>query len=292
MKRFLAFLFSLSLFSSGRVLAADPFPLWTGPAPGALGTGTNDIPTLTPYLADPSRATGAAMVICPGGGYGALASHEGADYALFLNRSGISCFVLKYRLGSHGYRHPVMLQDVARAIRTVRARASEWNLDRNRIGVMGSSAGGHLASTAVTHFSDGRPDDADPVERVSSRPDLGVLCYPVITMGTYTHAGSRQNLLGNNPAAELVWELSNELQVTPRTPPCFVWHTQEDTAVPVENSLQFVGALQRARVPCDFHLYEKGRHGIGLATKPPEFVDPHPWAVDLVYWLKQRGFAR
>lgn len=292
MKRFLAFLFSLSLFSSGRVLAADPFPLWTGPAPGALGTGTNDIPTLTPYLADPSRATGAAMVICPGGGYGALASHEGADYALFLNRSGISCFVLKYRLGSHGYRHPVMLQDVARAIRTVRARASEWNLDRNRIGVMGSSAGGHLASTAVTHFSDGRPDDADPVERVSSRPDLGVLCYPVITMGTYTHAGSRQNLLGNNPAAELVWELSNELQVTPRTPPCFVWHTQEDTAVPVENSLQFVGALQRARVPCDFHLYEKGRHGIGLATKPPEFVDPHPWALDLVYWLKQRGFAR
>lgn len=292
MKRFLAFLFSLSLFSSGRALAADPFPLWTTTAPGALGTGTNDIPTLTPYLADPSRATGAAMVICPGGGYGALASHEGADYALFLNRSGISCFVLKYRLGSHGYRHPVMLQDVARAIRTVRARASEWNLDRNRIGVMGSSAGGHLASTAVTHFSDGRPDDADPVERVSSRPDLGVLCYPVITMGTYTHAGSRQNLLGTNPAAELVWELSNELQVTPRTPPCFVWHTQEDTAVPVENSLQFVGALQRARVPCDFHLYEKGRHGIGLATKPPEFVDPHPWAVDLVYWLKQRGFAR
>lgn len=269
-----------------------PVPLWADGAPGALGQGTNDIPTLTPYLADADKATGAAMVICPGGGYGGLANHEGADYALYLNRVGVSCFVLKYRLGSHGYRHPAMLNDVNRAVRLVRARAADWKVDAKRVGVMGSSAGGHLASTAVTHFDAGNPNAADPVERVSSRPDLGVLCYPVITMGEFTHQGSKRNLLGTNPPPALVWELSNELRVTPETSPCFIWHTQQDGAVPVENALAFAAALQKARVPCDLHIYEKGGHGMGLAAKPPEFANPHPWAADLVYWLKQRGFAR
>src|SRR5208283_3753868 len=187
-------------------------PLWPGGAPGALGTSSNDIPTLTPYLPEPASATGAAMVICPGGSYGHLAPHEGNDYALWLNQHGVTCFVLKYRLGSHGYRHPAMLQDAARAVRLVRARAADWKIDPNRVGIMGSSAGGHLASTLMTHFDSGQLDAADPVERQSSRPDIGILCYPLITLGPYTHQSSKDNLIGTNPPPELVELLSNELQ--------------------------------------------------------------------------------
>jgi len=205
-------------------------------------------------------------VICPGGGYGGLANYEGEHYARFLNELGIVGFVLKYRLGSSGYRHPIMLQDAARAIRTLRARAAEWKLNPQRIGIMGSSAGGHLASTLLTHFDSGKPDAADPIDRQSSRPDLGILCYPVITMGEFTHQGSRNNLLGSDPSPELVRELSNELQVTKETPPCFIWHTDEDKAVPVENSLHFAQALRKAGVPFDLHVYQKGVHGLGLGT--------------------------
>lgn len=267
------------------------FPLWPNGAPGALGTNDQDKPTLTPYLPEPGQASGAAIVICPGGGYGGLAAHEGRDYALWLNDQGVAGFVLKYRLGSHGYRHPIMLGDAARAVRTVRSRAAEWGLDGKRIGIMGSSAGGHLASTLVTHFDAGEPGASDPIERVSSRPDAGILCYAVITLGEYTHQGSKNNLLGKDPAPALVELLSNEKQVTKETPPCFVWHTWEDTAVPVENSLQFAGALRRAGVPFDLHIYQKGAHGIGLAAKPP-FLNPHPWAADCLFWLKTRGFVR
>lgn len=267
------------------VAANDPVPLWPNGAPGALGSEAKDIPTLTPFLADPSKSTGAAIVVCPGGGYAGLASHEGKDYALWLNEHGISGFVLKYRLGSGGYRHPIMLQDAARAVRLVRARAGEWKIDPTRVGIMGSSAGGHLASTLLTHFEPGKPDADDPVERQSSRPDLGILCYPVITMGQYTHQGSKNNLLGKDPSPELVPLLSNELQVTPQTPPAFLWHTLEDTAVPVENSLLFASALRKAGVPFDLHIYEKGRHGIGLANG-------HPWTKDCLFWLKEHRFAR
>ena len=265
--------------------------LWPDGAPGALGKAERDIPTLTPYLPDAGKATGAAMVICPGGGYGGLAEHEGRDYALFLNQHGVTAFVLKYRLGSAGYRHPCMLQDAARAVRTVRARINEWKVDPKRVGIMGSSAGGHLASTLLTHFDAGQPEATDPVERQSSRPDLGVLCYAVITMGSRTHGGSRANLLGNDPAPELIKLLSNELQVAPQTPPCFIWHTWEDNAVKVENSFDFAVALRRHGVPFDLHIYEKGQHGIGLADQPP-FANPHPWARDLVFWLKTRDFVR
>lgn len=272
-------------------VAGDAVRLWDGPIPGALGDEAKDIPTLTPYLPDAARATGAAMVICPGGGYGGLAGHEGEDYALYLNQSGIAGFVLKYRLGSGGYRHPVMLGDAARAVRLVRARAQAWGVDPHRVGIMGSSAGGHLASTVLTHFDAGDASAEDPVDRESSRPDLGVLCYAVITMGEYTHQGSKRNLLGDEPGEDLVRLLSNELQVTPETPPCFVWHTWEDAAVPVENSLQFAAALRRSGVPMDLHIYEKGRHGIGLRDKAP-FEHVHPWARDLVFWLQERGFGR
>lgn len=265
--------------------AQEPIVLWPDGAPGALGTEDKDIPTLTPFLPDTARSSGAAMVICPGGGYGGLAPHEGRDYALWLNEHGVAGFVLKYRLGSHGYRHPAMLQDAARAVRLVRARAAEWQVDPGRVGIMGSSAGGHLASTLLTHFDAGDPAAADPVERQSSRPDLGILCYPVITLGVFTHQGSKNNLLGKDPPPELVWSLSNELQVTPRTPPCFLWHTYEDSGVPVENSLLFAAALRRAGVPFDLHVYERGRHGIGLAGG-------HPWTKDCLFWLRQHGFVR
>lgn len=270
----------------------NAFPLWSEAAPGALGSSTNDIPTLTPFLPTGGVASGAAMVICPGGGYGGLAPHEGADYALFLADHGVSCFVLKYRLGSHGYRHPAMMNDVNRAIRVVRYRASEFGVDAKRVGVMGSSAGGHLASTAVTHWDEGKPEAVDPVERQSCRPDLGVLCYAVISMGEFAHQGSKKNLLGDKPDPSLVWLLSSELQVTPRTPPCFIWHTFEDTGVAVEGSLLFAAALQRAKVPFELHVFELGRHGIGLLSKPPHFENVHPWANNLVFWLKQRQWAR
>ncbi len=268
--------------------AQTPIPLWTDDVPGALGKEEKDIPTLTPYL--PEKPSGAAVVVCPGGGYGGLAPHEGPDYANWLAQQGISAFVLKYRLGSHGYRHPVMLRDAARAVRLVRARAAEWKVDPNRIAIMGSSAGGHLASTLLTHFDSGKPDAADLVDRQSSRPDLGILCYPVITMGTNTHQGSKNNLLGKTPETDLVQSLSNETQVTSNTPPCFIWHTWEDKAVKVENSLEFAAALRRAGVPFDLHVYEHGRHGIGLADKAP-FKNVHPWAEDLLFWLKARGFV-
>lgn len=292
MKTLLVTLLLLLPLMKLRAEVGSPIPLWPEGAPGALGKVANDIPTVTPYLPDPAKATGAAIVVCPGGGYGGLAQHEGNDYALFLNREGIACFVLKYRLGSHGYRHPAMLHDAARAVRWVRANAAQYQLDPKRVGIMGSSAGGHLASTLLTHFDLGNPQADDAVERQSSRPDLGILCYPVITMEAFGHAGSRRNLLGEFPTAEQVRLLSNEKQVSPGTPPTFLWHTWEDQAVPVRNSLEFAAALERHGVKFDLHVYQQGRHGIGLAAKPPEFENPHPWAKDLVFWLKAQGFVK
>jgi acetyl esterase/lipase len=292
MNRTFSMLLLLASSASAQTNVTPAFPLWPTGAPGALGKGEKDIPTLTVYLPDSTKASGAAMVICPGGGYGGLASHEGVDYARFLNEQGVAGFVLKYRLGSSGYRHPVMLQDAARALRTVRARAAEWNLDPKRIGIMGSSAGGHLASTLLTHFDAGKPQDPDPIERQSSRPDLGILCYPVITMGEHTHQGSKSNLLGANPSPELVRDLSNELQVTKETPPTFFWHTWEDSAVPVENSLQFATALRKAGVPFDLHIYQKGAHGIGLGSAKWDPEHRHPWTQDCIFWLKVQGFVK
>lgn len=292
MKTFFAVMALLICSPAARGQTNQPFDLWPDGAPGALGKKDSDIPTLTPYLPEPDKATGAAIVICPGGGYGGLAPHEGGDYARFLNEQGIAGFVLKYRLGSGGYRHPAMLQDAARAVRTLRARAAEWSLDPKRIGIMGSSAGGHLASTLLTHFDGGQPNDPDRVERQSSRPDLGILCYAVITMGKFTHQGSKNNLLGKDPSPELVRNLSNELQVTKETPPTFIWHTWEDTTVPVENSLQFAEALRKAGVPFDLHIYQKGGHGLGLGTRQWDPEHRHPWTRDCAYWLKVQGFAR
>lgn len=268
-----------------------PVPLWPDGAPGALGSSSNDIPTLTPYLPDGTNATGAALVICPGGGYQHLAPHEGNDYALWLNQHGVTCFVLKYRLGSSGYRHPAMLHDAARAVRWVRANADQFKIDAHRVGIMGSSAGGHLAATLVTHFDAGDTNAADVIERQSSRPDLGILCYAVISMGEFAHKGSRNNLLGTNAPPDLVKLLSNELQVTTNTPPCFLWTTFEDKTVPMENTMLFAAALRKNHVPFALHIYEKGGHGMGLKDKAP-FASPHPWAGDCLFWLREQNFVK
>ena len=284
-----AILLSSLIMSHAEILA--PIPLWPGGAPGALGTNAADIPTLTPYLPDPTNTTGAALVVCPGGGYSHLAPHEGNDYALWLNQHGVTCFVLKYRLGSRGYRHPAMFNDVTRALRMVRADAADWKIDPHRIGIIGSSAGGHLAATLLTHFDSGNTNSDDPIERQSSRPDLGILCYAVITMGEYAHQGSKDSLLGKHPSKKLVKLLSNELQVKTNTPPCFIWCTYEDKTVPMENSLMFAEALRKNHVPFDLHIYQKGAHGMGLKDKPP-FTHPHPWAADCLFWLKQQCWVK
>ncbi|MGL5020082.1 MAG: alpha/beta hydrolase, partial [Luteolibacter sp.] len=197
----------------------------------------------------------------------------------------------KYRLGSKGYRHPAMLDDAARAVRLTRAQAAAWRIDAKRVGIMGSSAGGHLASTLLTHFDAGKADATDPVEQLSSRPDLGILCYPVISMGPTTHHGSKKNLLGENPPPELVELLSNEKQVTQETPPCFIWHTWEDSAVKVENSLDFAAALRKHGVPFDLHVYQKGAHGMGLGGGRAG-AEHHLWAADCLFWLEAQGFAK
>ena len=271
-----------------------PLPLWPAGAPGApgaLGDNDDDKPTLTAFLPAPEKATGAAIVVCPGGGYGGLAPHEGAGYAEWLAEHGIAGIVLKYRLGSKGYRHPAMLNDAARAMRLTRSQAAAWKIDTKRVGIMGSSAGGHLASTLLTHSDAGKADATDPVERRSSRPDLGILCYAVISMGPNTHNGSRKNLLGENPPPELVERLSNEKQVTRETPPCFIWHTWEDSAVKVENSLDFAAALRKNNVPFDLHIYQNGGHGMGLGGGRAG-GERHPWAADCLFWLKAQGFAK
>ncbi|HEV7396382.1 MAG TPA: alpha/beta hydrolase [Pyrinomonadaceae bacterium] len=270
-----------------RATPETPIVLWPGGAPGALGKEPVDIPTLTPYLPPKEKVTGAAVIVCPGGGYTHLADHEGGPVAEWLNSIGVTAFVLKYRLGPR-YHHPAPVQDAARAIRLVRSRSPEWGLDPQRIGILGFSAGGHVASTTGTHFDSGKPDAPDPIERVSSKPNLMILIYPVITMRDKTHAGSKMNLLGDNPSEELVALLSNEEQVTKDTPATFLVHTQTDTAVPVENSLMFVAALRKAGVPFEFHLYERGPHGFGLGGKDPILAT---WPDRCADWLRVHGFV-
>ena len=264
--------------------------LWPDGAPGAKGAEAADKPTLTISLPPADKASGAAVVICPGGGYGFLAvDHEGKQIAEWLNQRGIAAFMLKYRIAPR-YRHPAPLQDAQRALRTVRARAKEWNVDPKRIGTWGFSAGGHLASTAGTHFDDGRPDADEPIDRASCRPDFLILAYPVITMdASFTHMGSRVNLIGKNPDPMLVENLSNEKQVTEKAPPTFLFHTNADTAVLPENSVQFYLALRKAKVPAELHIYEKGPHGVGLAPQDPVLST---WKDLLAAWMRQQNILK
>jgi acetyl esterase/lipase len=284
-----ASLLSGAIMASGSGQGFEPRVelLWPAGAPGAIGDEAADKPTLTIWLPPADKANGAAVVICPGGGYGALAvDHEGKQVAEWLNANGIAAFMLKYRIAPR-YRHPAPLDDAQRAIRTVRARAAEWKVDPARIGILGFSAGGHLTSTAATHFDSGDPDAKDPIARAGCRPDFAVLLYPVISFTTpYMHRGSRKNLLGETPDEKLVESLSNENQVTAATPPTFLAHTNEDSGVPPENSVLFYLGLRKAGVPAELHIYEKGKHGLGLGPKDMPFST---WPQHCIEWLKGRG---
>lgn len=250
--------------------------IWPNGAPGAVGDTDEDKPSLTIYL--PKQPMGAGVVICPGGGYRNLAmDHEGKQIAEWLNARGVAGFVLKYRLGPR-YHHPAMMNDAQQAIRIVRTRAKEFGIEPNKIGVWGFSAGGHLASTVSTHFD------------TATRPDFTILGYPVVTMkGPFVHRGSRQHLLGDNPTDSDIENLSNETQITAQTPPAFLFSTVDDATVPVENSVQYFLALRRAQVPAEMHLYEKGRHGVGLAQADPILKT---WSDRLEAWLRAHAWAR
>ncbi|MCA9265500.1 MAG: alpha/beta hydrolase [Planctomycetales bacterium] len=262
--------------------------LWPEGAPGAKGTEAKDKPTLIAYHAPKETATGTAIVVCPGGGYGHLAmDHEGHQIAAWLNSIGISAFICDYRHRAKGYGHPAPLEDAQRAIRIVRAHADPWHVDPQKIGVLGFSAGGHLASTAATHFDSGDANAQDPIARVSCRPDFAVLCYAVIAFDEpYTHRGSQHNLIGETPASELVTLLSNEKQVTKETPPTFLWHTNEDAGVPAENSVYFYLALRKAGVPAELHIFQTGRHGLGLAA---DTLGTRDWSKRCEDWMRGLG---
>jgi acetyl esterase/lipase len=270
--------------------SATTQPLWPGEAPGAVGKRPADIPTITVYSPPVEKASGAAVVICPGGGYGALAmDHEGHQVARWLNSLGVAGIILKYR-HAPSYRHPTPLLDAQRALRTTRSQAKDWGVDPHRVGILGFSAGGHLASTAGTHFDAGNADAPDPIDRQSSRPDFLILIYPVISLNeAYAHGGSRTNLLGKNPDPRLVENLSNEKLVTAKTPPTFLAHTSEDTVVPPENSVAFYLALHKHRVPAELHIFEKGQHGLGLGRADYAFAR---WPELCAAWLQTRKIIR
>jgi len=284
------FILALGASATAQQPPADPpwSLLWAGGAPGALGAEEKDQPALRIYPAPAEKRNGTAVVVCPGGGYGTLAlGHEGRQIAEWLNVRGIAAFVLRYRLAPR-YRHPAPLQDAQRAVRTVRSRAQEFGISPDRIGIWGFSAGGHLASTAGTHFDAGDPSATDPVEQASCRPDFMILSYPVISfVAEQTHRGSRRNLLGDSPDPALAESLSNETQVTAATPPTFLFHTDKDTGVPPENSVLFYLALRKARVPAEMHIYLEGRHGVGLAPSDPVLST---WPGRLEDWLRAGGF--
>lgn len=260
--------------------------MWEHGAPGAVGEADADKPSLTIFRTT-LRQNGTSVIIAPGGGYANLSmNNEGRQVAGWFNAMGVTAFVLKYRLGPR-YHHPIELGDAQRAIRLVRSRAGELGIAADRIGMMGFSAGGHLAATAGTKFEDGKAGAADPVERISSRPDFLILAYPVISFDpAIAHAGSVRSLLGDNPGAGLIQELSAELHVTEKTPPTFLFSTNADTAVPVENSTRFYLALRKAKVPAEMHVFENGPHGVGLALSDPALS---LWPTLLQNWLRGRG---
>ncbi|MDP2138662.1 MAG: alpha/beta hydrolase [Candidatus Didemnitutus sp.] len=247
------------------------------------------VPTLTLLLPAPGTANGTAAIICPGGGYERLSvSNEGNGMARWLTAQGVTCFVLKYRLKEYG--HPAPLRDVLRAVRLVRSRAAEFGLDPDRVGVFGSSAGGHLAATAATLYDHPLGKTGHELDAVSARPTFVVLQYPVILMeGPFIHSGSRKYLLGPNPDAALVALLSVDRQVTKDTPPAFLMHTAEDASVPLENSMAYYSALRRAGVDAELHLYEKGPHGFGLRT---DLGQTSEWTKRCEEWMRSHGWLK
>jgi acetyl esterase/lipase len=303
--RALALMLTMTALLNG-ARAADPVKeilLWPAGHPGNAGgeptvAGTpewleldKENPSITPFLPEPDKRNGSAVVVCPGGGYGHHAmGHEGQAIAEWLRDRGVAGIVLRYRCGGGKNQQPAPLEDAQRAIRMVRSRAGEWGIDPERVGVLGSSAGGHLASTAATMFDDGQADASDPIEQLSSRPAFAVLLYPVISMEKgIAHGGSRDNLLGKEPSDELVAQWSTDRRVTDRTPPTLIISTSDDKTVPIKNSLLFYEALLAHKVPAEMHIWETGGHGFGLrgGDRP---VDQ--WVEQLEPWLRARGHVK
>lgn len=285
---------AIALLSLQAQIHAEPakIRLWPEGAPGAKGNEDKDQPFVYPWPAPKDKANGAAFVVCPGGGYGGLAAdHEGTQVAKWFNGLGVSAFVLHYRLGSQGYHYPTQLIDVQRAIRHVRANAKQYGIDPNRIGIIGFSAGGHLTSMAATLF-DEKPEGAtnDAIDQVSARPDVAAPTYPVISMiDDFAHKGSRKNLLGPNDNDALAGQVSTYKRVTPKTPPIFIFHTDEDTVVPAENPVQFYLACRKNGVPAELHIYKPGPHGVGLFLGDPILGT---WSGHLRDWLRNQGFLK
>lgn len=275
-------LFGVAMMTSLDLQSGKSSPLWQKDTPYAKGSSENDIPTLTPFLTE--KKTNTAIIVCPGGGYWMLADHEGHDYAEYLQMHGVTAFVLRYRLGQFGYRHPAMLADAQRAIRTVRS------MGYKNVGIMGSSAGGHLAGTALVHYQLDTYEPKDDIDKQSRNPDFAVLCYAVLSFDpAFGHVSSGDNLLGKEATQAQKDLMDLRKHVTKSTSPCFLWHTMQDTAVPPENSTMFADALRKNKVPFDLHIYQKGGHGIGLLDKAP-YKNAHPWASDLMYWLKANNW--
>lgn len=274
-------------------MTAPTIPLWDNGAPGATGDTVADKPTLTIFRVG-GPGPHPAVIVAPGGGYAFLAiTYEGRDIATWLNGVGVTAFVLRYRVAP--YRYPVELEDAQRAIRLVRARASEFGVDPARVGIMGFSAGGHLAATAGTHFDAGNSNATDPIDRESCRPDFMILAYPVISFepstlgvpdGLRANGNSGRNLLGDNPDPKLVDDLSDELRVTAQTPPTFLYHFTTDRTVPVTSTIAFYLALHKAGIPVEMHIFETGAHGGGLALGD---LDRGTWSMLLENWLRDRG---
>ncbi len=288
----LALLFAATIAEGSHAEEPVTIKLWENGAPGKPATKPEDEPVLYMYVPSAeSSPTGTGIIVVPGGGYGGLAmDHEGKQIGEWLSSQGITAFVLKYRMHGTGHMYPVPMMDGTRAVRLVRSRAKEWGIDPSRIGVMGFSAGGHLASTLGTHFDSGSPQSSDSIEQISSRPDFLILCYPVISLvADYTHKGSVTNLLGSSPDPKLLHDLSNDTEVTAQTPPTFIFQTSEDTAVPAENAVGFYLALHKAGVPAEMHIFQSGKHGVGLAKDVP---GTNKWPELCHEWLKVRGLLK
>ena len=264
------------------IFTQQEIPLWPALPPVSRGDEKpEELPTLTVYRAPVWKSNRKALVICPGGGYSGLAQHEGKAYAEYFAAAGFHCFVLKYRLGSNGYHHPAELSDAARAIRLVRSAAEEFGLRSDCIGIMGSSAGGHLAASCGNLYDKALTvEEEGDTGKLSSRPDWTVLCYPVISADpAIAHMGSFLKLTGQSSMnEELLADLSLERSVHENTPPSFIWHTLGDMGVPCENSLAFAKALRKYNIGFELHIYEKGGHGQGLSSG-------HPWAEECIRWM-------
>lgn len=297
----LAFSFMLSVFPQNKII-----PLWEGDPPNYQETGevtiwdTSDIvrvrnvqmPDMAVFLPSKKNATGEAVIICPGGGYHILAyDWEGSDIARWFNSKGIAAVVLKYRLpisASNKIPHKSPLMDAQRAMRLVRHHAGQWNIDPLKVGIMGFSAGGHLASTLSTHYDAGDPDNADPVERQSCRPDYSILIYPVISFDSeVSHSGSARALLGENPDEEMLRFFSNDLQVNDNTPPAILIHSQDDKSVPIENSIRYYKALVENGISSEIHTYPYGGHGYSLAIGKGHLSTWPDRVIDWISYINQ-----